>query len=179
MGKNGNVNVLSGYKYASPIAINQSFYQYNPSIGDGKLSYGSKPTGLANPDLTWETSEQVDLGLDARFLNDRLSFSLDWYRKNTKDLLVEINPLPEIGVSKYTVNSGKVLNTGFDFELGWKDRINDFKYSVSFNGSTLKNEVKDLYFIYQPYRRCRYRWIQQPFEANLRGRSLHLVLPWL
>jgi hypothetical protein len=143
-GKNGNVNVLSGYKYASPIAMNQSFYQYNPSVGDGKLSYGSKPTGLANPDLTWETSEQVDLGLDARFLNDRLTFSLDWYRKNTKDLLVEINPLPEIGVSKYTVNSGKVLNTGFDFELGWKDHINDFKYSVSFNGSTLKNEVKDL-----------------------------------
>ncbi len=80
-----------------------------------KLSYGSKPTGLANPGLTWETSEQVDLGLDARFLNDRLTFSLDWYRKNTKDLLVEINPLPEIGVSKYIVNSGKVLNTGFDF----------------------------------------------------------------
>ena len=143
-GKNGNVNVLSNYQYASPIAMNQSFYQYNPSVGDGKLSYGSKPTGLANPDLTWETSEQVDLGLDARFLNDRLTFSLDWYRKNTKDLLVEINPLPEIGVSKYTVNSGKVLNTGFDFELGWKDHINDFKYSVSFNGSTLKNEVKDL-----------------------------------
>ncbi len=71
-GKNGNVNVLSGYQYASPIAMNQSFYQYNPSIGDGKLSYGSKPTGIANPDLTWETSEQVDLGLDARFLNDRL-----------------------------------------------------------------------------------------------------------
>ncbi len=143
-GKNGNVNVLSNYPYTSPIAMNQSFYQYNPSSGDGKLSYGSKPTGLANPDLTWETSEQVDLGLDARFLNDRLTFSLDWYRKNTKDLLVEINLLPEIGVSKYIVNSGKVLNTGFDFELGWRDHIRDFKYSVSVNGSTLKNEVKDL-----------------------------------
>ena len=93
-GKNGNVNVLSNYQYASPIAMNQSFYQYNPSVGDGKLSYGSKPTGLANPGLTWETSEQVDLGLDARFLNDRLTFSLDWYRKNTRDLLVEINLLP-------------------------------------------------------------------------------------
>lgn len=143
-GKNGNVNVLSNYPYTSPIAMNQSFYQYNPSVGDGKLSYGSKPTGLANPDLTWETSEQVDLGLDARFLNDRLTFSLDWYRKNTKDLLVEINLLPEIGVSKYIINSGKVLNSGFDFELGWRDHIRDFKYSVSVNGSTLKNEVKDL-----------------------------------
>ena len=143
-GKNGNVDVLHDYKYSAPIALKQSFYQYNPSFGDGKLSYGSKPTGLANPNLTWETSEQFDLGLDARFLRDRLTFSLDWYRKNTKDLLVEINPLPETGISKYIINSGKVLNTGVDFELGWKDHVGDFKYSVSFNGSTLKNEVKGL-----------------------------------
>ena len=143
-GKNGNVNILHDYKYSSSIAINQSFYQYNPSSGDGKLSYGSKPTGISNPDLTWENSEQYDLGLDARFLNDRLSFTLDWYRKVTNDLLVEIYPLPEIGVSKSTINGGKVLNTGVDFELGWKDHIRDFKYSVSVNGSTLKNKVTEL-----------------------------------
>mgnify|MGYP002524154651 CR=1 FL=1 len=143
-GKNGNVNILHDYKYSSSIAINQSFYQYNPSSGDGKLTYGSKPTGISNPDLTWENSEQYDLGLDARFLNDRLSFSLDWYRKVTNDLLVEIYPLPEIGVSKSTINGGKVLNTGVDFELGWKDHIRDFKYSVTVNGSTLKNKVTEL-----------------------------------
>ena len=143
-GRNGNVNILSGYPYTSPIALNQSFYQYNPSILDGKLTYGSKPTGLANPDLTWETSEQVDLGLDARFLNDRLTLGVDWYRKTTKDLLIEIAPLPEIGVNKTVVNSGKVLNTGLDIELGWRDNIKDFKYGVTVNGSTLKNEVKEV-----------------------------------
>ena len=143
-GKNGNVNILHDYQYQSPIASNANFYQYNPSSGDGKLSYGSKPTGLANPDLTWETSEQVDLGLDARFLNDRLTLGLDWYRKTTKDLLLEVSPLPEIGVSKTFINTGKVLNTGLDFEIGWKDHIRDFKYSVSVNGSTLKNEVQDM-----------------------------------
>ena len=126
------------------LGSNANFYQYNPSSGDGKLSYGSKPTGLANPDLTWETSEQVDLGLDARFLNDRLTLGLDWYRKTTKDLLLEVSPLPEIGVSKTFINTGKVLNTGLDFEIGWKDHIRDFKYSVSVNGSTLKNEVQDM-----------------------------------
>lgn len=143
-GKNGNVNVLHDYKYSSPIAINQSFYQYTPSSGDGKLYYGSKPTGLANPNLTWETSEQFDLGLDARFLRDRLTFSLDWYRKTTNDLLVQVYPLPEIGVSESTVNAGKVLNTGLDFEFGWKDHVGDFNYSVSVNGSTLKNKVTGL-----------------------------------
>lgn len=143
-GRNGNVNILNGYPYSSPIALNQSFYQYNPSIGDGKLTYGSKPTGIANPDLTWETSEQVDLGLDARFLNDRLTLGVDWYRKTTKDLLIEIAPLPEIGVNKIVVNSGKVLNSGLDIELGWRDNIKDFKYGVTVNGSTLKNEVKEV-----------------------------------
>ena len=143
-GRNGNVNILNDYQYSSPIALNQSFYQYNPSIGDGKLTYGSKPTGIANPDLTWETSEQVDLGLDARFLNDRLTLGVDWYRKTTKDLLIEIAPLPEIGVNKIVVNSGKVLNSGLDIELGWRDNIKDFKYGVTVNGSTLKNEVKEV-----------------------------------
>ena len=143
-GRNGNVSVLGNYEYSSAIAINQSFYQYNPSSGDGKLTLGSKPTGLANPDLTWETSEQLDLGIDARFLRDRLSVGLDWYRKTTKDLLVPISPLPEIGVTKSTINAGDVLNTGLDFELGWKDHIRDFNYSVNLNGSTLKNEVKKL-----------------------------------
>ncbi len=143
-GQNGNVNILKNYLYASTIALNQSFYQYTPSSGNGQLTLGSKPTGLANPDLKWETSEQVDLGLDARFLNDRLTLGIDWYRKTTKDLLIEITPLPEIGVNSSVVNTGKVLNTGFDFELGWRDHINDFKYSVSVNGSTLKNEVQEV-----------------------------------
>ena len=143
-GQNGNINVLNNYRYASTIALNQSFYQYNPSIGDGKLTFGSKPTGLANPDLKWETSEQVDLGLDARFLNDRLTLGLDWYRKTTKDLLIDVSPLPEIGVSSSVINTGKVLNTGLDFELGWRDNIRDFKYGITVNGSTLKNEVKEV-----------------------------------
>lgn len=53
-------------------------------------------------------------------------------------------PLPEIGVNKSVVNTGKVLNSGLDFELGWRDNIKDFKYSVTVNGSTLKNEVKEV-----------------------------------
>lgn len=143
-GKNGNVNILNGYKYSSSIALNQSFYQWNPSNGDGTVALGSKPTGLANPDLNWEQSEQIDLGLDARFLGDRLSFGFDWYRKTTKGLLIEVAPLPEIGVAKSVINAGKVLNTGVDIELGWKDHFGDFRYSVNANIATLKNEVKEV-----------------------------------
>ena len=135
-GRNGNINVLNGYKYNATIGIG-GYYNFNNS-----LTSGAGPTGFANPDLTWETSEQLDLGLDARFLGNRLSFGLDWYRKLTKDLLISIQPYPELGFSSATVNSGKVLNSGFDIELGWRDRIGDFKYGISTNFSTLKNEVQ-------------------------------------
>lgn len=142
-GRNGNVNILGGYQYASTVAEG-GYYYFNPESNDGTLVNGAQPSGLSNPDLTWETSEQLDFGIDARFFNSRLSFTLDWYKKQTKDLLISIAPLPELGVSSSTINTGKVLNTGFDFELGWRDNIGDLKYSINANFSTLKNEVKEV-----------------------------------
>ncbi|MCH5302961.1 MAG: TonB-dependent receptor [Prevotella sp.] len=135
-GRNGNINVLSGYKYNATIGIG-GYYNFGNT-----LTSGAGPTGFTNPNLTWETSEQLDLGLDARFLNNRLSLGLDWYRKTTKDLLIKIQPYPELGFSSAWVNSGEVLNTGFDIELGWRDHIGDLKYGISTNFSTLKNEVQ-------------------------------------
>jgi TonB-linked SusC/RagA family outer membrane protein len=137
-GRNGNINVLSGYPYSTTIAFNAQNYEYGP---DAEKSYGSQPSGLANPNLKWETSEQFDVGLDARFFNNRLTLGVDWYNKDTKDLLVSINPVPEIGVSSTTVNGGNVNNTGFEVELGWKDTVGDFRYSINGNFSTLKNKV--------------------------------------
>lgn len=141
-GRNGNINVLDKYPYISPISYNAAWYQY----GDNPAQhYGSYPSGLANPNLKWETSEQLDLGLDMRFLNDRLTVSLDYYNKNTKDLLVSINPVPEVYTGTTTVNAGKVNNKGFEFELTWRDHIGDLGYSVNANFSTLKNKVTYLY----------------------------------
>ena len=137
-GRNGNVNILSGYKYNAAIGLG-GYYNFTE---DGLATEVAKPNGVSNPDLTWETSEQFDLGLDARFLDNRLSLTIDWYRKMTKDLLVNITPYPELGFSSQTVNSGEVLNTGFDIEAGWRDHIGDFKYSISANFSPLKNEVQ-------------------------------------
>ncbi|WP_319479776.1 TonB-dependent receptor [uncultured Draconibacterium sp.] len=139
-GQNGNISVLNGYKYSTTIAYNGSWYQYG--VEDGAPTYGSAPSGLANPDLKWETSEQLDFGVDMRFLNSRLAFSADYFNKKTKDLLVSISPVPEIGVGSTTVNAGSVLNRGFEFEATWKDKIgSDFNYSISANLSTLHNEV--------------------------------------
>ena len=142
-GRNGNVNVLSGYPYEESISKGGDWYQYG---ADGARSYGSSPSGLANPGLHWEISEQWDAGFDLRMFNNRLSFGFDWYRKNTKDLLINIKPRPEQGVKNTYQNAGNVLNTGFEFELGWKDSIGDFRYSINANLSTLHNMVTDLHF---------------------------------
>ena len=138
-GRNGNVNVLSNYRYATSISYGSTWYQWN--VDSPALSYGSTPSGLANPNLKWETSEQIDLGLDARFLNNRLTLGVDWYKKTTEDLLVNVSLSAALGVSSTTINAGSVENKGLEVELTWKDTVGDFSYSVAGNFSTLKNRV--------------------------------------
>ena len=138
-GVNGNISVLSGYPYSTSISYNSRTYQYH--VNNNVLDYGSQPDGLANPDLTWETSVQTDLGLDLRMFNNRLTFGFDWFNKNTEGLLVRISPVAEVGISSTTVNAGSVNNNGLEFELGWQDNIGDFGYSINANFSTLNNKV--------------------------------------
>ena len=137
-GINGNISVLSGYPYSTSISYNSKSYQFGT---DNTLTLGSQPDGLANPDLTWETSKQTDVGMDLRLFNNRLTLGVDWYNKDTEGLLVNISPVAEVGVSSTTVNAGSVNNTGWEFELGWQDNIGDFHYSINGNFSTLQNKV--------------------------------------
>lgn len=137
-GRNGNINVLSGYKYSSSIATGGQWYQYSNGT---TVTNGSMPSGLANPNLTWETSDQLDFGLDLRLFNDALTISMDYYKKTTKDLLVDAPCLPETGVSSQMINAGEIQNKGFEFEATYKGNIGRLNYSVSGNFATLKNEV--------------------------------------
>ena len=147
-GVNGNINVLNNYPYSTDILLNRVWYQYH--VDSAVSDYGSLPSGLSNPDLRWETSKQLDLGVDARFFNNRLTVGLDWYNKNTDGLLVSVNPAMEVGVPVFfeggpsassTVNAGAVNNKGFEVELGWRDQIGDFGYSISGNAAWLKNRM--------------------------------------
>lgn len=137
-GRNGNVSVLNNYQWASTISVG-GYYNFTDDA-----TTAATLSNFPNPKLTWETAEQYDLGLDARFLNDRLTLGFDWYRKTTKDQLIKVHLSPELGFADAYVNSGEILNTGIDLDLGWKDHIGDLKYSVSANVSTLKNEVKKM-----------------------------------
>lgn len=103
------------------------------------------PSQLGNPSLKWERTEQVDVGLDFGFFNNRLSGELDYYVKNTKDLLLN-QPIPGTsGFSSITRNVGSMANRGFEFVLNTKNIVNaDFNWNTSFNLSTLDNEVTEL-----------------------------------
>ena len=137
-GINGNVNVLSDYQYATTVSVGASLYQL---WNDPLITSASYPTKLANADLKWETSKQYDAGIDARFFRDRLTMTLDWYLKNTDDLIVKVTPSYITGFDSTYMNSGSVQNTGVELELGWKDTIGDFGYGISGNLSRNSNKV--------------------------------------
>lgn len=137
-GRNGSTASLGGYSYANVIAGTGNYptgngYEYLP---------GYAPSSTGNDDLKWETSEQTNIGVDARLFNGRLSFTADWFNKETKDLIVTgITPSTVVGNTASPVNAGNITNKGFEFELGWTDRIGDFGYSVRGNIATLRNKV--------------------------------------
>lgn len=137
-GQNGNQSI-DPFQYLATI----SFYDANYFIGPDKtVRYlGAFPDILPNPDVTWETSEQIDLGLDARFLNSRLGLAFDWYKKTTKDWLVPAPILASYGTGAPYINGGDIVNKGIELGLNWNDRISDFTYSINANMSYNKNEV--------------------------------------
>lgn len=100
-----------------------------------------------NPDLTWETSEQADLGLDIDMFRGRFSLSFDYFDKRTFNLIqtATMDWPGTIGLQPMLVNQGEVRNRGFEVQAGWNDRLNkDFSYFVSGNFSYLKNWVSDI-----------------------------------
>lgn len=146
-GQNGSIAGLGGYSYANDIT---SAGQYPTGLqnSDGSYQYiiGYAPSMSGNQELKWETSEQFNVGIDLRFLRDRLTMSLDWFDKRTKDLIVTgITTSTIVGVSASPMNAGNVDNKGIELEIRWRDQIGDFGYSISGNFSTLKNRVTYLH----------------------------------
>ena len=139
-GLNGSTSNLGGYKYSNSLATQATGYSFT---NDG-LNYitSVRPAQLSNPNLKWETSEQLDLGIDLRMFNERFTLTADWYKKNTRDLIVSGIIIPyEAGNKSAPMNAGNVTNSGFEFDLGWKDQRGDFGYSINANIATLKNKV--------------------------------------
>jgi TonB-dependent starch-binding outer membrane protein SusC len=137
-GQNGNQSIPN-FIYSSQIAYVFPGYFF----GDTKPVSGTTavPEKVPNPDVTWETSEQLNIGLDARLLDSRMGVTLDWYKKTTKDWLLEAPILGTSGAGAPFINGGDIQNTGFEVVLNWNDRVGDFRYTVSLSGAHNKNEV--------------------------------------
>ena len=147
-GQNGN-NRIAKYQYLATIAqsgsAGDSGYKFSDSMDvtlNGKPNVGAYANIVPNPDVTWETSEQLDFGFDARFLDSRLGVNFDWYKKTTKDWLIVAPRIAIEGTNPAYINGGDVKNTGIEIALSWNDRIGkDFSYNVGVNFATNKNEV--------------------------------------
>ena len=142
-GQNGSIAGLSNYMYAANIV---STDKYPMNVGANSYSVGSFPSATGNDKLKWETSEQLDFGVDLRMFRDRLTVGFDWYKKKTKDLIMSsvVSSL-DVGNTISPLNAGDIENKGIELDLGWRDQIGSFKYGIKANISTLSNKVTYIY----------------------------------
>ena len=147
-GQVGNQNIPN-YQYQAPITSQYVYYYFGNSHQSSATeaaalgtNWGAYPSRLPNEELTWETSEQTNIGFDARFLDSRLGVNFDFYVKTTKDWLLSAPILATTGTGAPYINGGDVKNTGVELALTWNDQIGkDFNYNVTLNGSFNKNKV--------------------------------------
>lgn len=144
-GQVGNQDIAD-FQYAAPISTSTGITSSNPGAHyvfgtSNKNIPGAYPSRLSNPKLTWETSEQTNIGFDAKFAHNRLDVVADFYVKTTKDWLVTAPVLATTGTLPPFINGGDVKNTGVELAFNWSDKINEVKYRLGVNGAYNKNKV--------------------------------------
>ena len=112
---------------------------------------GLEEGDLANPDLTWEKGQKINVGIDMDMFNNRLSITADAFYERRYDIITntggsDVVGIPDVlGKVSSWVNAGEVINRGIDVEVSWNDRINkDFSYYVKFNGGFARNKIIDM-----------------------------------
>jgi len=136
-GQTGNQEI-GNYLYLA------TFSAGNTAVFNDTQVATTTPSRLPNPDLKWEASEQLNFGIDYGLWKDRITGSIEYYTKDTRDMLISL-PIPrETGFTTTVTNIGSVHNSGFEFSLSSKNFVGDFKWSTDLNLTTLKNTVKSL-----------------------------------
>ena len=136
-GQNGNCSI-ENFQYAATISLGGS---YDFTYDQTSSTVAAYPDRIPNSRLSWETSEQLAIGFDSRFLRSRLGVIFDWYRKDTKDWLVRPPQMGILGASASNINGGAVRNSGVELSFTWNDHFGDFRYNIGVNGSYNKNNV--------------------------------------
>ncbi len=109
---------IDDYQYTSVVTTG-----INYPDGDGELLVGAFPKNFASLDIRWEETAMTNVGIDFMAFRNRLSLTVDWYVKNTKDILLSVPiPISTGGANDPVRNAGKIRNKGFEFNIGWNDR---------------------------------------------------------
>lgn len=134
----GNQSSTGIGDYLSTIANGKKY------VLGGQVYEGRIPEYLSNPQLKWEVAQQTNVGVDLGFFNNRLSFIVDYFIKDTKDMIVR-SPIPDyVGALAPLANVGSMRNKGFEFTVSHNNQVKDVKYNVGLNLSIIKNEVTSL-----------------------------------
>jgi len=138
-GSIGNQDI-SHFQYQNTVGFNSWYYL------NGTKTIGALPTQPANKDVKWESSYSTDFGLDLRVLRDRLTLTIDYFDKTTKDMLVNVPISYTAGfIDAFPVlNAGSINNKGWEFAINYRETIGKLSYSISGNLSTVKNKVTSL-----------------------------------
>lgn len=144
-GQNGNDRIRN-FVYLSTIATTSYAFGTGDGINQSSTTNGVYENSMPNANVRWETSEQIDLGIDAHFFDSSLQIAADWYSKTTKDWLIQADVLDVFGAAANPyVNGGSVKNTGFELGLSYAGQIGrEFTYNVSGSFTYNKNKVIDI-----------------------------------
>jgi len=143
-GRTGNADIIAaGFANAGLI---DNFPQLGLFSGDSPYggNPGQRPSQLTNSDLSWETTDQVDVGIDFGFFNDRLTGEVDVYQKNTTGLLLNVNIPATTGFSTQARNVGKLTNRGVELVLNSNNFVGAFRWTTSFNFAANRNKINNL-----------------------------------
>lgn len=137
-GQTGN-NRIGNYDYMAHLVTSDDVYKYP---WNSEFTQGYVLSSMYNEKLKWETTEQLDFGLDLGFLDGRINLNMDYYIKTTRDLLLDADIAASSGFSSATLNVGKLRNSGFELTLETTNiKTKDFTWTSNFNIAFNKNEI--------------------------------------
>ena len=147
----GWVNTLrlrGSYGYTGSVKFNAyqaiTTYQYLADFAH-YAGVGAIPMAMSNPDLTWQTTKKMNIGLTSSFFGDRLNVNLDYYRELTDDMLIDMSLPPSSGATKVKNNLGSQESNGFEFDLWGKIiRTKDWEWNLSVNGLHSTTKIKHI-----------------------------------
>jgi TonB-linked SusC/RagA family outer membrane protein len=136
-GKLGNQNI-GNYPYQYTINLGQDY------VFGNTVHPGAALVNLPTADISWEATRVIDIGTDISLFNSRLNVTVDYFNKETTDILYRVDASDVLGLSPSVQNAGAVLNTGWEFQLLYKNNMGNFRYSIAPNFSVLHNEVTSI-----------------------------------